>query len=241
MEQAVLRYPAGVSGLWLADIDRLRDSGRGSHRSLFTLELRVLSQSDLAADLPGRTVFPGILFFQGGAVASFLDPGYPDQAEAICGPALWSRIDSYGCSLPVSCSPGNPVLCMAVWMDELWENDFARAIDIAASRHFLFGYGFGIVPASSCVDLSLYGFDISAILIASALDCQLLTKQLFPAISLDVEHIGPGFSDSAALNPATVCIFDPRHFGDHICKLVQQKDMVIASFGQAVLWRFSQK
>lgn len=220
MEQAVLRYSAGVPGLWLADADRLRDPGRGPHRSFFTLELRVLFQSDLAADLPGRTVFLGVLFFQGGAFASSSDPGYPDQAEAIYGPALWNSIDSYGCSLSVSCSPGNPVLCMAVWMDELWENDFARTTDIASSCHFLFGYRFGIVPAPTYVDLSLYGCDISAILIASALDRQLLAKQLFPAISFDFEHIGPSFSDSAALNPATVCIFDPWYFGDHIYKLV---------------------
>ena len=92
------------------------------------IKIKILKCFCSAADLPGRIVFPCVLLLQGGASAPALDPSHPNQAAAVCGSAVWSGADSDGYSLPVSCSPGGWILCVAVWVGGLWGVDFTRSI-----------------------------------------------------------------------------------------------------------------
>ena len=157
MEQAVLRYSAGVPGIWLADADWLCDPGRGAHSTFFPMELWILSQPSSAADLPGRIVFPCVLLLQGGASALALDPSHPNQAAAVCGSAMWSGADSYSCPLPMHRHPGGWILCVAVWVGGLWRTGSACSIDPDPAHCLLPGGRNDVKPLQPHSDLRSYG------------------------------------------------------------------------------------
>ena len=196
MEQAVFRYSAGVPGLWLADADWLCGPGRGAHGAFFPMELWILSQPSSAAGLPGRIVFPCVLFLQGGASAPALDPGHPGQAAAVCGPAVRSGADSDPCPLPMRRSPGGRILCVAVWMDELWGAGSACAVDSDSADYFLPGGGPDADPLQLCSDLRSYGGSDFIDYVAPAPGNQFFIERLFLSISVDHWNIRPSVSYS---------------------------------------------
>ena len=196
MEQAVLRYSAGVPGIWLADADWLCGPGRGTHSAFFPMELWILSQPSSAADLPGRIVFPCVLLLQGGASAPALDPSHPNQAAAVCGSAVWSGADSDGYSLPVSCSPGGWILCVAVWVGGLWRTDFTRSIDPDPAHCLLPGSRNDVEPLQPYSNLRSYGGSNFINCITSALGNQFLIERFLFSISVDHGNIRPSVSDS---------------------------------------------
>ena len=185
MEQAVLRYSAGVPGIWLADADWLCGPGRGTHSAFFPMELWILSQPSSAADLPGRIVFPCVLLLQGGASAPALDPSHPNQAAAVCGSAVWSGADSDPCSLPMRCSPGGWILCVAVWVGGLWGTDFTRSIDPDPAHCLLPGGRNNVEPLQPYSDLRSYGGGnfIDCVTLAPA--NQFFVERFFLSISVD--------------------------------------------------------
>lgn len=192
MEQVVLWYVACDPGLWLADIDWIRDPGHRSHSTLFPMELWVLSYPDLAVDLSGGAVFPGILLFQGGVPSPAPDPGHPSQAAAIYSPAMRGGADSYHHSLPVYCRSGHSILCIAVWVDELWRADFARSVDAGPAGYLLPRGGPDVEPHEPCSDLPSHGGSGSVVRSARTLSSQLFAERVLLSDPVGLGYIGPG-------------------------------------------------